>query len=94
MCKGERALFVVPASAMQAQPPVSSPGDATSQLQGSEQQAGGLACLLPPPPAKAVQLEVELELLSVIQVRPHAAAHAGCGPGMSSITAADETGSI
>jgi hypothetical protein len=60
MCKGERSLFIIPASAMQ---PQTDTGDCTSQ-----QQAGGMTCLLPPPPAKAVQLEVELELLSVVQV--------------------------
>jgi hypothetical protein len=60
MCKGERSLFIIPASAMQPQADL---GDGTSQ-----QQKEGVTCLLPPPPAKAVQLEVELELLSVVQV--------------------------
>ena len=62
MSRGESAVFVVPAELMRAQPP---PPPADPPATQQQQQ---LPCLLPDPPAKAVQVEVQLELISLVQV--------------------------
>jgi hypothetical protein len=57
MCVGERAAFVLPATAMRLVVPAP-----------AGTGAAAAAILLPPPPPKALQLEAEVHLLSVVQV--------------------------
>ena len=58
MTKGERSVFVVDASLMK-------PGNDADSDQG---QGRRQPCLLPEPPAKASQVELEIELISLVQV--------------------------
>jgi hypothetical protein len=57
MTKGERSVFVVDASLMK-------PGTDS----GVESQRQRQPCLMPEPPAKASQVELEIELISLVQV--------------------------
>ncbi|KAL6761780.1 hypothetical protein V8C86DRAFT_765815 [Haematococcus lacustris] len=65
MCRGERALYILPTTALQ--PP--SPPTLVDPESTSQSVLPHSPCLLPAPPAKSLQLEVELELLEVMQVR-------------------------
>ena len=56
MAKGERSVFVLRASEMR-------PAAVEAAAAG-----GGRACLLPEPPVKAAQVELELELVGLVQV--------------------------
>eukprot|EP00879_Flechtneria_rotunda_P002973 GHRR01003190.1.p1 GENE.GHRR01003190.1~~GHRR01003190.1.p1 ORF type:complete len:634 (+),score=228.22 GHRR01003190.1:2740-4641(+) len=68
MSKGEKAVFVLPA--LQMQPPSYAPqeGSSDSNGDGSNKQQPA-QYVLPPPPAKAAQVEVCLQLHDLVQVR-------------------------
>lgn len=68
MSKGETAVFVVPASQLQAPAASSSAqqGARGQQTSSSQQQH---QALIPQPPAKAVQVELRIQLHDLVQVR-------------------------
>mmetsp|Transcript_1261 Transcript_1261/g.3505 ORF Transcript_1261/g.3505 Transcript_1261/m.3505 type:complete len:651 (-) Transcript_1261:236-2188(-) len=70
MCRGERSLFIIPAPEMQPAAS-SSAAEGPSEVGQGAGSSGGQAhaCLLPPPPAKAMQVEAEVELVGLVQVR-------------------------
>ena len=63
MTHAERSVFVLQASQMT----VEATAAAAVSVSGGQSQAR--ACLLPDPPARAAQVELEVELLGLVQVK-------------------------
>ncbi|KAF6261061.1 hypothetical protein COO60DRAFT_1637104 [Scenedesmus sp. NREL 46B-D3] len=68
MSKGETAVFVVPASQLQA-PAASSSAQQGAQGQQTSSSQQQHQALIPQPPAKAVQVELRIQLHDLVQVR-------------------------
>jgi hypothetical protein len=68
MSKGEQAVFVLPADQLAA-PAASSTVQQSSSSGQQQQQQQQQEALIPQPPAKAVQVELTIQLHDLVQVR-------------------------